>query len=205
MKTTTLNIGGLVLCGGDSRRMGQSKVWLELSGQTILERVVDTVFCVTSDIVVATRRGVALPTLSTSVRYSFDNPQHAGPLAGIAAGMTLLSPTCDVVVVAACDHPLVQASFLESLIDTLGDAPAVVPQYEDNVYPLLAVYRMSTLAILMAQLARGNFRAMDFVHACGARILDATSMTPKEACDISLKNVNTPADWQDIQTIANRA
>ncbi len=198
-KTTPISIGGLVLCGGDSRRMGQSKAWLMLNGQSILERVVTTVSSVCSEVVVAGRSGKSLPPLSIPVRYAYDDSKYAGPLAGMAAGMTLLEPTCDAVIVVACDHPLVQTKFLQALIDALGDEMAVVPEYEDRAYPLLGVYRISTLSTLKSQLASKNFRAMDFVRDCGAKLISAKDVAHEDGGLMSLKNVNTPEDWQRIQ------
>ncbi len=202
MKTTLPSIGGLVLCGGDSRRMGQSKAWLALNSQTMLDRVVVTVSNLTSEIVVAARSTQSLPPVSSHVRYAYDKPNHAGPLAGIAAGMTLLAPTCDAVVVVACDHPLVSVSFLQTMIGALGEVAAIVPQYEDRTYPLLAVYRTSTLQALLSQLNNGNYRAMDFVRGSQAKILDVSALALSKIDLMSLKNVNTPADWQQIQAFA---
>lgn len=202
MKISLSSIGGVVLCGGDSRRMGQSKAWLELNGQPMLDRVVATVSRVASDVVIAGRLGQSLPPVSSPVRLAYDDPNCAGPLAGIAAGMSLLASTCEVVVVVACDHPLISEKFLIAMIDALGDAAAVVPHYEGRTYPLLAIYRRSTLLTLKTQLASANFRAMDFVRGCDATLIDVKYMALDDSDRLSLKNVNTPEDWQDIQANA---
>ena len=35
-----MNVGGIVLCGGRSRRMGRPKAWLPFAGEVMLPRVV---------------------------------------------------------------------------------------------------------------------------------------------------------------------
>src|SRR5262245_3646442 len=37
---TGLAVGGIILCGGQSKRMGRPKAWLPFAGETMLPRVV---------------------------------------------------------------------------------------------------------------------------------------------------------------------
>ena len=46
------NVGGIVLCGGQSRRMGRPKAWLPFAGETMLARVVRLLSEAVSPIVV---------------------------------------------------------------------------------------------------------------------------------------------------------
>ncbi len=40
MASDRISAGGIVLCGGQSKRMGRPKAWLPFGGETMLERVV---------------------------------------------------------------------------------------------------------------------------------------------------------------------
>ncbi len=40
MASVRISAGGIVLCGGQSKRMGRPKAWLPFGGETMLQRVV---------------------------------------------------------------------------------------------------------------------------------------------------------------------
>ena len=118
---SALRMGGIVLCGGQSRRMGRSKAWLPWDGETLLERVVRVVSAEVQPVVLATRHGTALPKISGEVEFAFDRAGHAGPLAGIAAGFDALAGRCDAVFIVPCDHPFIRAEYIRRLIELLED------------------------------------------------------------------------------------
>ena len=70
-----LTVGGVVLCGGRSRRIGSSEAWLQ--------RMVRIVGEVVEPVVVAGRRNQSLPELPEGVAVVCDAVEDAGPLAGI--------------------------------------------------------------------------------------------------------------------------
>ena len=47
-----MNIGGVILCGGESRRMGRPKAWLPFGPETLLQRVVRLIGEVVNPLVV---------------------------------------------------------------------------------------------------------------------------------------------------------
>ncbi|MGZ6054814.1 MAG: molybdenum cofactor guanylyltransferase, partial [Isosphaeraceae bacterium] len=59
----TLIVGAVILCGGESRRMGQPKAWLPFGPERMLQRVVRLVSTVTGPIVVVAAPGQELPSL----------------------------------------------------------------------------------------------------------------------------------------------
>jgi molybdopterin-guanine dinucleotide biosynthesis protein A len=190
MFASKLKIGGAVLCGGHSRRMGASKPWLEFNGEPLLQRMVRIVSDVASPVVVAARAGQSLPLLPGEVGVVYDELENAGPLAGLAMGMRELSETCDAVFVTSCDHPLLRPGFVARLVDLLGDHPAIVPSQGGFVHALTAVYRVETLSILTELLESGERRVGGFVEHCGAHVIDAALMCDVDPQLYSLRNAN---------------
>lgn len=190
-----LRLGGVVLCGGHSRRMRAPKEWLRVDGEYVLVRLARVLAEVAGRVVVAARAGQELPPLPDGVQIVCDVISNAGPLAGLAAGMEALARDCDAVIVTPCDHPWISADFLRRLVAELGDAPAVVPKHGDRLFALLGVYRMSVLPMLRESLTRGDFRAAGFAQACGARVLDADALRAVDPELTSMRNINAPGDW----------
>lgn len=191
-------VGGIVLCGGRSRRMGTPKAWLPFGSEYLLQRMARIVAGVVQPVVVAARRGQALPPLPGDVVLAYDAVENKGPLAGLAAGFEVLADHCEAAFVTSCDHPLLQPHFVKRLIELLGEDPGVVPIHEERVYPLTAVYRLDTRAILTELLTQEDLRVRNFVDRCGAHIIPASELEDVDPGLDSLRNVNDPDTYDQV-------
>lgn len=188
----------MVVCGGRSRRMGTSKVWLRCGSEYLLQRMVRIVAGVVDPVVVAARRDQELPDLPREVEVVYDAVENGGPLAGLAVAFEALRDRCEAAFVTSCDHPLLKTRFVERLIDLLQDHSGVVPEHEGSVHSLTAVYRLDTLSVLTAQLEAGNLRVSDFVQRSGAHVIPATDLQDIDPALDSLRNVNDPDAFDRI-------
>ncbi len=196
---STLKVGGVVLCGGRSRRMGKSKVWLPFGGEYLLQRTVRILAGVVQPVIVAARRDQSLPSLADDVLVVRDAIEDGGPLAGMAVGFAALAGQCDAAAVVSCDHPLLMPRFIERLIELLREHPAVVPVHENHVYSLTAVYRLETYPQLTELLDQRDLAVRHFVNRCGAYIVSAVELTDADPTLDSLRNVNDPDTYQRIR------
>jgi molybdopterin-guanine dinucleotide biosynthesis protein A len=58
-----MRIGGIILCGGRSSRMGQPKAWLPFGDEVMLQRIVRIVRAVVDPVVVVAAPGQDVPEL----------------------------------------------------------------------------------------------------------------------------------------------
>ena len=191
-----VKVGGVVLCGGQSRRMGTSKAWLRCGDEYLLQRMVRIVGGVVQPVVAAARPGQSLPPLPDDVLVVYDAIDNGGPLAGVAAGFDALADCCEAAFVVSCDHPLLTASYITRLIELLDDHPAVVVRHGDHLHPLAAVYRLDTRTVLCQMLAQGQLRAHTFAERCGAYIVSAPDLKDADPDLDSLRNLNDPETYQ---------
>ena len=105
------NVGGIVLCGGQSQRMGTAKAWLSFGAETLLQRVVRLLAEVVDPIVVAAARGQELPALPKDVHLVRDSVPGLGPLQGLADGLAALKGRVDIAFAASCDAPFLKPPF----------------------------------------------------------------------------------------------
>src|SRR3954447_23475389 len=98
-------VGGIVLCGGQSKRMGQPKAWLPFAGELLLPRVVRLLGEVVTPIVVVAAVGQELPPLPTAIEVIRDEEPGRGPLQGLVAGLTALQGKAEAAYVSSCDVP----------------------------------------------------------------------------------------------------
>jgi molybdopterin-guanine dinucleotide biosynthesis protein A len=195
---SSVKTGGIILCGGRSRRMGTSKAWLRCGREYLLQRVVRIVAEVADPVVVAARSDQELPPLPEGVAVVHDAVANCGPLAGIAAGFDALAGRCDVAFVTPSDHPLLEPAFISRLTQLLGEHRAVVPTRGKQWYPLTAVYRLDTRVILEDMLARGELPAHRFAERCAPHLATESELLAADPHLDSLLNVNDPEDYQRV-------
>ena len=94
LKTDT----AIILAGGKSSRMGEDKAFIELGGQTLLDRAIEKMGGFFSEIIVVINRGdFADPRIKTVK----DRIADRGPLGGILAGLERSSSPYNFIT--ACD------------------------------------------------------------------------------------------------------
>src|SRR5438309_7170608 len=135
-------VGGIILCGGQSKRMGRPKAWLPFGDETMLQRVVRLLGEVVRPIVVVAAPGQDVPPLPPDVIVVRDEERGRGPLQGLAAGLSALRGRAEAAYLSSCDVPFLKPAFVRRLIDLLGDHHICVPRIGEYHHPLAAVYRM---------------------------------------------------------------
>ena len=204
-----INIGGLVLCGGKSSRMGLSKATLPFGPERMLQRVVRLLSTVAQPIVVVAAPGQDLPPLPSGVILARDERPDRGPLEGLAAGLRTLAGRADAAFVSATDVPLIVPGVVELARSALdGGLDAAVPRLGDRMYPLTAAYRLSVLPVAERLLAEQRLRALDLVESLAVRWLSERELRAVDPELDSFRNVNTPADYEAALALArarNRA
>ncbi|HZZ79106.1 MAG TPA: nucleotidyltransferase family protein, partial [Gemmataceae bacterium] len=80
-----MRVGGVILCGGQSSRMGRPKAWLPIGDEVMLPRIVRLLRETVAPLVVVAAAGQDLPELPADTKIVHDEQPGRGPLQGIAA------------------------------------------------------------------------------------------------------------------------
>lgn len=175
----------LVLAGGNSRRMGRSKAWLEVGDTFLLRHVVDQLAPAFAEVMVAFAEPEQLEQ-PVPYRVVFDRKHSAGPLAGLEAG--LLAARNDVTFAVACDMPYVTLEVAHMAIAAARRCDAALPRIDGRPEPLCGAYKRSALPFITGALNTGRLKAADI-----ANDLDVTWL---EGLDPELfRSLNTPEDF----------
>lgn len=215
------DVAGLVLCGGRSTRMGRDKALLRgIDGdRTRLEAAValldpwvgeGRIACGTSP------RYTDLLARTPRWELVLDDLEHAGPLAGLAAGLAAGSRTWTLAL--AVDMPGIGAAEIEALLAAARPDDDIVC-FDDarGPQPLVTLYHRRCRAPIAAALAAGERKMTSFwerpvaagrplalrsvaLPRGGTRLREgAVGECPESAASTvtqdPLRNLNTPDEW----------
>jgi molybdopterin-guanine dinucleotide biosynthesis protein A len=185
---------GVVLAGGDSRRMGRTKGLVEIEGIPMARRVADALRRGGCDQVVIVGGDVReLRPLGLTV--AVDLHPGEGPLGGVLTALAFSARpvsghpgTERPVFVAPCDVPALSPAVVRTVLERAASAEhadAVVAR-SHRLEPALAIWNPSAYPSLEAAFARGE-RALH-------RVLGLLRVEEVPVEPAALRNVNSPAD-----------
>ena len=192
----SIRVGGIVLCGGQSKRMGRSKAWLPFGGEAMLIRVLRLLGEAVGPLVVVAAPDQDLPLLPEGIAIVHDEEKGRGPLEGMAAGLAALRGQVDAAYVSSCDVPFLKPAFVRRLIELLGDQAICVPKIGDFHHPLAAVYRLEVAETVVKLLAQNRLRPVFLFESVATRIVTANEVVDIDPDFRTLRNLNSPEDYE---------
>jgi len=187
----------VLLAGGESRRMGRSKLPLEVGGVPLIRRVYDALISQCDEILIVGPEDA--PGIE-GIRLAPDLRPGRGPLAGMEAGLKAASH--QLVFVAAGDLPFLPQALIAFLLErVLVGASAAVPMFEGRPHPLCAAYDRGVLPAITSSLDEGIGAVRELL-----RTLDGVEFVDEELWrfgdpETFLMNVNTPEDLNRARDI----
>jgi len=185
-----MHFSAVILAGGESRRMGRDKAFLEHGGKTLLARQLETVAALRpAEILVSGRADTDYSHLGYSVLL--DVQPGCGPIAGIERALALARS--EWVLVLAVDLPGMTSAFLGRLLALSDTGSGVVPETSRGLEPLAGFYPKRAHGIASDCLQTGRWALADFVTRCARAGLVRIWCCPSEDEPV-FANWNAPAD-----------
>ena len=202
----TQSVGGIVLCGGKSSRMGRPKLSLPFGSELMLPRVVRILSEVVSPIVVVASADQELPDLPRDVRVVRDEQEYLGPLAGIEVVLRAFGETeVEAAYVSSCDVPLLRPEFIAEMIRQLGNHELAVPREGEFHHPLAGVYRTSLADRVHRLVAEQRLRPLFLIQQSDSVEVPVDELRGVDPQLQSLRNVNRPEDYETVLQLAGLA
>ena len=189
------SLGAVVLCGGQSSRLGVDKQELVFAGKTFLETIVAALAPVTQKIVLVGNVDPERHQLPDSVSIAHDELDGKGPLEGIRVGLKFLSNDCQYAFVSSCDVPLLTGKLVGFLFAQMNDRDAIVPTKGDRRYGMTAIYRTSLHTAIAKRIQQNLLRVCDLADGFDVVNLDADALRIVDPELDTLTNINSAADY----------
>jgi molybdopterin-guanine dinucleotide biosynthesis protein A len=154
-----MKVTGIVLAGGQGRRMGGVDKGLKLlRGKPMVEHVLGRLRPQVAEIVINANQNVEAYRAFGHPVVSDDISGFAGPLAGLHAG--LKAAAHPLVVTVPCDSPFLPEDLVSRLCASLMDNDLAVAKTGEQPHPVFCVLKKSLFQDLDAFL-RGGGRKID--------------------------------------------
>lgn len=178
-------VSGLILAGGEGRRVGGAdKGLLAYQGKPLIEYVIERFAPQVDQLLISANRNLdAYQAYGYPVVSDAASERH-GPMAGIAAGLAACSTSWLAVV--PCDCPALPTDLVARLMAGIGNAPVAIAVTSEGTQPTFLLCRRQVLPTIEARLAVGERKLMAWCHA-----LDAANVFFPDAT--AFRNLNSLA------------
>ena len=204
-------VTGVILAGGQSRRMGGGdKDLLDLNGRPMLAHVIERLSPQVGRLLInangdpARFAGFGLPVEADTIA---DFP---GPLAGVLAGMhwsRANAPEARWIATAAGDTPLLPVDLVARGLEAVADRPGAIAlaQSAGELHPVIGLWPVALADDLAAALATGVRKVLAWTDRHGT-VAVPFPMLRLESKELDpFFNANTPQELDELRGILARA
>jgi molybdopterin-guanine dinucleotide biosynthesis protein A len=187
-----IDVTGVLLAGGNSRRMGEDKRYLVVGEQTLLARGLVVLRSIFQEVLVIIAQD-SLP-LNVDARVVRDLVPDCGSLGGLYTGLT--QATTPYIFVVACDMPFLDPAVITQFTSRRASADIVMAKLAARLHPMHALYSKGCLPVLEQMIRARQLKIQEMVShsSLHVRYVTDADLLTIDPSGRSFQNVNTPAD-----------
>ncbi len=197
-----IEVTGVLLAGGKSRRMGEDKRHLVVGEQTLLERGLAVLQASFREILVVIAQDS--PPLNIDARVVRDLVADCGSLGGLYTGLT--QATTPYIFVVACDMPFLNQTVIAQFTSQRATADIVMAKLDARLHPMHALYSKRCVPALEAMIQARQLKIQEIVSQSSLRVRYVTEgdLLTIDPSGRSFYNVNTVADLEAARFLLAR-
>ncbi len=197
-----IEVTGVLLAGGKSRRMGEDKRYLVVGEETLLERGLDVVRSVFQEVLVVIAQDSA--PLSIDAKVVRDLVPESGSLGGLYTG--LMQAATPWIFVVACDMPFLNQAVIAQFTSRKANADIVMAKLAARLHPMHALYGKRCLPVLEQMIRARQLKIQELVSHASLRVQYVTEidLLTTDPSGRSFLNVNTQADLESARSMLTR-
>ena len=197
-----IEVTGILLAGGKSRRMGEDKRHLLVGEQTLLERGLGVLRSIFQEVLVVIAHDG--PLLGVDARVVRDLVPDCGSLGGLYTG--LMQATTPCVFVVACDMPFLDQRVIAQFTSRKTTADIVMAKLAARLHPMHALYGKRCLPIVEQMIRARQLKIQEMVSQSSLRVQYVTeeNLITIDPSGRSFYNVNTLAELETARSLLAR-
>lgn len=196
------DVTGIILAGGESRRMGTNKALLQFEGRTLTEVLIEKLKSVFKHVIISARN--ERDFISMNVPVISDKFSQMGPIAGIYSSL-IESPTQKNFFIP-CDMPLISVEMIGYFAEYRSVKNIIIPRTQEDIHFTCGIFTkecvepmrvcLSKEGIVKSKSGKNKCSVKSIIESIGAEIIDVTELpfyTPEQ-----FFNLNTPSDYLSL-------
>jgi len=197
-----IDVTGVLLAGGNSRRMGEDKRYLVVGEQTLLERGLAVLRSIFQEVLVVIAQD-SLP-FNVDARVVRDLVPDCGSLGGLYTGLT--QATTPYIFVVACDMPFLDPAVITQFTSRRASADIVMAKLAARLHPMHALYSKGCLPVLEQMIRARQLKIQEMVShsSLHVRYVTDADLLTIDPSGRSFQNVNTPADLEVARSLISQ-
>ena len=194
----------IILCGGQSRRMGKDKGSLIIQDKPMIKHILSTLNHQINEVVIVLNDKSRIDKYSEfidptdyayTIRFVEDKIKNKGPLPGIMTGLSYISS--DYALVLPCDSPYVSRDYINIMFAEVSENyQAVVPCHDDDnkiktSEPLHSIYDKNIIPEIEKLIGEDTLHIKGLIEKIETKfvLIDNKKILKKE-----FRNLNRPED-----------
>ena len=194
----------IILCGGQSRRMGKDKGSLIIKDKPMIKYILSTLNNEIDEVIIVLNDNKRIDKYmefinpedySYKLKFVEDKIKNKGPISGILTGLENISS--EYAIVFPCDNPFVTKNTIQTLFNELSDnIQAVVPYHdpEDKLKtsePLHSIYNKNIIPLIDNLILNDSLHIKGIIEKIDTKfvLIDNKKILKKE-----FRNLNHPED-----------
>lgn len=177
----------IILAGGKSSRMGETKALLKIGNKFIIETIVDSLKPLFSEIIISSNNKELYEFLNLKIVKDDINDQ--GPIMGIYSSLKVSNNNINFVVTS--DIPLIKIECFVKMLEYTLEYDVVIPENNGQLEPMFAIYTKRSLPYIEKILQTDSRRIISILDICKYKIVPMDMQG-------WYKNLNTKHDYENI-------
>jgi molybdopterin-guanine dinucleotide biosynthesis protein A len=193
---------GIILAGGESRRMGGvNKALLKVGGQRIVERTALILGRIFEEVIVITNSPEEYQFLGLPM-FADIRPGY-GALGGLYTGLHKCGGAHGFL--AACDMPFLVEPVIRYLVGLAEGHDVIVPRLRGHLEPLHAVYARGCIPYVEKLMEASDLSIIHFFHEVDVLEVPEADLALRDPDLLFATNLNTPEDLDKARILANES
>lgn len=181
---------GVILAGGENRRMPVLKAFIEVNGEKIIERNLKIIKKLFKEIFIVTNQPEAY--LYPGIPLLGDIYNVRGPMTGVLT--SLLNSSTHWVFISACDMPFINEHLIRYMAAKRDNYDAVAPMLKGKIEPLFTFYSKRLISYMEKAIIAGKTGLQDFLDNKRVEYIITEEIKNIDPGARSFININTPEE-----------